>query len=315
MLEGKILITGGSGFIGRGIMRQAIREKWPCEFTIYNRDELKQDLCRSRFPNAEYVLGDVRDGEKLSLLLRFHDICIHAAAAKYVPQSAYNVNEFVNCNIDGTRSLIMAAFNSKQLKCVVNLSTDKAVQPANLYGLTKATVENLFLEASRYPIGPRFVQSRYGNVLGSTGSVIPVLKRQYTETGKVSLTDPTSTRFWQSVEEAVELIHYAVNVLNTGQLIIPSARSLSLSDLACAVVPKAEQNIIGLRPGEKPHETLLQESESVRSRSVETLDQEAYVYDPDDIAPHDSSFRVTSDVANSISIEEFAKLAEESERV
>lgn len=262
-LQGNVLITGGAGFLGRAIMAQAKRENWDAHFTIFSRDEQKQDLCHRKFPAARYVLGDVRDFEKLHLLCKFQDTVIHAAALKYIPESEFNVNEAIGINVVGTQCVI-AAVRDTRVDRVVFISTDKAVEPLNTYGFTKALGERIFFEASQYSPEMKFVSVRYGNVIGSTGSVVPVLKAKALADGIVPITDPKMTRFWISADEAIALILWAHSGATTGSVTIPRPRAMRISDVATAVAPGVHQKVVGMRPGEKMHEKLLSLSESVR---------------------------------------------------
>lgn len=284
MPTGRILITGGTGFLGRGILRQASREGWDAEFTVLSRDELKQAQCRARYPGVRYVLGDVTDTQQLANLMIGHDIVIHAAALKYIPEGEFNAYECVRINVDGARSVISAA-RAANVRRVVGISTDKAAQPVNTYGMTKAIMERLFAEATNpevpYPI---FTTCRYGNVIGSTGSVVPVMMDQYLRTRKVRITDPNMTRFWMSVDDAVDTIEEAISAsAQAGTVTVPKPRAASMVDIAYAVlavcgekvfpeVPASESvshvEIIGKRPGEKMHEDLVSHYELFRT--VET---------------------------------------------
>lgn len=268
MLTGKVFITGGSGFLGRGIMRRALSENWPCDFTVYSRDEYKQDLCRRKFPRARYVLGDTRDRENLSSALVGHDIVIHAAALKYIPEAEMNVGECIGTNILGTMSLISACRDSGVSK-VVGISTDKAVSPVNVYGMTKALQERLFMEiASRSDI--RFTSCRYGNVVGSTGSVIPIFMYQKAKFNRLQVTDPDMTRFWISVDDAINLILLALSDDRmNGSIVIPKPKAMTLMGVATAVAGLTTIDVIGPRPGEKTHESLLSLHESIRTISYE----------------------------------------------
>jgi len=269
----RILITGGAGFLGRGILLYLQRYlDEDLEFTIYSRDELKQDICKRKFPKARYVLGDIQDTDRLSLAMIGHDTVIHAAALKYVPDAERNVNECVSVNIDGTRSVIKAAFTARVHR-VIGISTDKAVMPVNVYGMTKAVCERLYAEYAKYG-GPYFSVVRYGNVVGSTGSVIPVFQRQLAERGSIQVTDPKMTRFWLSVTDAIDLIRIGMqaknNHLPSGSVIIPKSRSMTMRALAESMTTPNNITIIGPRPGEKRHELLLSEYESMWSLGMDT---------------------------------------------
>lgn len=269
MLTGKVFITGGSGFLGRGIMRRALSENWPCDFTVYSRDEYKQDLCRRKFPNAHYILGDTRDRDNLGSALVGHDIVIHAAALKYIPEAEINVGECIGTNVLGTMSLISACKEAGVNK-VVGISTDKAVQPVNVYGMTKALQERLFAEAADRSNHIKFTSCRYGNVVGSTGSVIPMFMYQKEKFGRLQVTDPDMTRFWISVDEAIDLIVFALGDDRfNGSISIPKPKAMTLMGVATAVAGLTTIDVVGPRPGEKTHESLLAPHESLRVISYE----------------------------------------------
>lgn len=246
----RILITGGSGYLGRGIMKF-----WPGNsYVVYSRDETKQDVAKQKYSGVKWVLGDVRDLDRLQYAMRDVELVIHAAAIKYIPEAEANVDECVKVNIDGSRNVITAAIRSG-VDRVVGISTDKAVQPVNTYGFTKALMERMFVEANGYS-KTEFALTRYGNVVGSTGSVVTVFERQLRLDGKVKVTDPDMTRFWQSVEFSVQLIREAVSAPK-GCIVIPKAQAMRIGDLAELVARGHPVEIVGPRPGEKQHETLL----------------------------------------------------------
>lgn len=304
MLTGNILITGGAGYLGRAIMARAKKDAWPCEFTVYSRDELKQHECRLRYPHAQYVLGDIRDTDRLELAMLHQDIVIHAAALKYVPESEFNVAECISINVGGTKAVALAAGHSKSVKTVVLISTDKAVEPINTYGLTKALAERVFREYSRLVYDTKYACVRYGNVVGSTGSVVPVFQRMATDKGRVSVTDPAMTRFWISADDAIDLILVAVNNAGSGCITIPTPKAMSLGELVTAVVPNTPVDIIGPRPGEKHHEKLLSAGES--AKTLRMIDM--HVYSPDSVATRRDLYELTSDHAERLSVAEFQQL-------
>lgn len=271
MLSGNVLITGGSGFLGRAILRRAQRENWPAKFTVYSRDETKQWELKHRYPETRCVLGDVaRDLDRLISVMQGHDIVIHAAAVKYIPEAEWNVFETINVNIDGSRNVALAA-RAAGVKTVVGISTDKACGPLNVYGMTKAVMERMFSEANRMG-ATRFVTVRYGNVVGSTGSVIPVFRRQIEENKQIQVTDSRMTRFWLGVDQAIDLIDWASKESETipGYTFISACPAMKIVDLAAAVWEdsgcKNEPDIkyTGIRPGEKLHEFLFNEQEAPR---------------------------------------------------
>lgn len=311
--KGQVLLTGGAGFLGRGIMRQADRESWPCEFTVYSRSEQQQFQCRSRFPSARYVLGDVRDTERLSLIMTGHDIVVHAGALKFVAESESNVSECIDINIGGTSSVIRAC-RASGVPQVVLISTDKAVEPANVYGMTKALAERMFAEASRVPGDTKFVTVRYGNVIGSTGSLIPAFMQQLAQLGHVNVTSLEATRYWLTVDQAVDLIELALTQVS-GSMVIPHARAMALREIVQYVAEEKFQ-VHGLRPGEKLHEKLLTTAESLRALG-DTLcyDDEYVVYHPDRKIAQGPGYELTSDLAETLAISEFIEAANDSLRL
>lgn len=262
MLTGNILMTGGAGYLGRGVLRAAQRSSWPCRFTVVSRDEQKQHQCSRQFPDlpVRYVLADIADTERLTALCYGHDAVIHMAAVKFIPEAEHNVEEAVRVNVGGTLSVLQAAVRAGVPR-VVCVSTDKAVHPINTYGFTKAVVERLVGEYGQRR-GTRVTGVRYGNVIGSTGSVIPLFKHQLQTQGHVSVTDPAMTRFWMPVDDAVALLLYALSDEATpGGIAIPLMRALSMGDLA-TLVARDRVCVVGPRPGEKQHEELIHEQES-----------------------------------------------------
>lgn len=269
-----ILITGGTGFLGRGILRRIEQEGWYSNVTVFSRDEYKQDLCRQRFPRAKYVLGDVRNSDLLFKIMQDVDTVIHTAAIKYVPESEVNVTECIDVNVEGTRNVIECAARSV-VNRMVFISTDKAVEPVNVYGATKMLCERLVTEAAQWYPNTAFTLTRYGNVIGSTGSVMPLFKRQFEQNGRVQITDPEMTRFWISIDEAVNLVEHALD-LESGMMVIPKARACSIGEVASAITcDSSKHDYIGIRPGEKRYESLVHYQESVR---VETSGNYFYLH-------------------------------------
>lgn len=270
MLDGNVLLTGGSGFLGRAILRRAEQENWPARFTVYSRDETKQWELNRRYPNVRCVLGDVaRDLDRLISVCNGHDTVIHMGAVKYIPEAEHNVLETIDVNINGSRNVGIASI-AAQVKTVIGISTDKACSPANVYGMTKAIMERMFSEFSLMS-KTRFVTVRYGNVVGSTGSVIPVFQRHIKDWDQIRVTDSRMSRFWLSVNEAINLILTAYNRAETdsGRIFISNCPSMKIKDLAETVWSmerKDEPNIMytGIRPGEKLHEALFNEQEAPR---------------------------------------------------
>jgi UDP-N-acetylglucosamine 4,6-dehydratase len=254
-----IFVTGGAGFLGRAILRDARTRHPDWRFTIYSRDEGKQAPVRAEFPEHNFILGDVRDLDHLTTAIMGHDMVIHAAAFKYVPQAETQVGQAVLVNVTGSQNVATAAMRAR-VERVVGISTDKACRAINVYGLTKRVMERLFQEADGIT-DTRFTSVRYGNVIGSTGSVIPFFLRQAKE-GRITLTNPDMTRFWLSVEEAVDLVFRALDQTHGGTILVPRIAATDMETVAkaCARVagnPKVKYDTIGHRHGEKVHEDLL----------------------------------------------------------
>ncbi len=261
--EQTILLTGGTGSFGKHFCK-VMREKYgPRVIRIYSRDELKQFEMRQKFgeKGLRYFIGDVRDRDRLRRAMEGASIVIHAAALKQVPACEYNPIEAVKTNIYGAQNVIDAAIDAGVRK-VVALSTDKAVNPVNLYGATKLCAEKLFVQGNAYSGGrePRFACVRYGNVIGSRGSVIPLFNEQKKD-GKITITDERMTRFWITLDQAVELVVSALVHMQGGEIFVPRIPSMKIVDLAKAVAPGCEIQEIGIRPGEKLHEILVTEEE------------------------------------------------------
>ncbi|MFB3813282.1 MAG: UDP-N-acetylglucosamine 4,6-dehydratase (inverting) [Terriglobales bacterium] len=261
-----VLITGGTGSFGREFVARALAEK-PRKLIILSRDELKQHEMRRMFDEAgsspiRYFLGDVRDRDRLMRAFAGVDIVIHAAALKQVPACEYNPFEAVQTNILGAKNVIDAAID-RGVKKVLAISTDKAVNPVNLYGATKLCAEKVFVQANSYSgeHGCRFSCARYGNVLGSRGSVVPVFLKQRA-TGEVTITDARMTRFWITLGQGVDFVRRCVELMHGGEVFVPKIPSMKLTDLARAVAPGCRVRYIGIRPGEKLHEVLVSEDEA-----------------------------------------------------
>jgi len=263
-----ILITGGTGSFGKKFTEVALKEYNPMAIRIFSRGELKQFKMRQLFnnnPKLRFFIGDVRDKERLWRAMKGVDIVVHAAALKQVPACEYNPIEAVKTNIDGAVNVIDTAID-RGVKKVMALSTDKAVHPVNLYGATKLVAEKLFIQANVYSggKGTRFSVVRYGNVVGSRGSIVPVIKRQREE-GIITLTDERMTRYWITQSQAVHFILNRLQEMKGGEIFIPKLPSMRVVDLIDALAPDCEKKIIGIRPGEKIHETLLSLEEARHS--------------------------------------------------
>lgn len=264
-LIGKVFISGGTGFLGRAILRRAEKEHWDCQITAMSRDEEKLWKAKDRFGKlVNCVLGDVRDQHNLNIAMRGHETVIHAAAIKFIPEAEANVFETVKTNVDGSRNVMRAAVRAG-VERVVAISTDKAALPANTYGMTKALMERMFAEANAWG-NTRFVAVRYGNVVGSTGSIIPIFKHQKEKYGRVKITDENMTRFWLSADEAIDLILLALAKAEElpGRIFVPRCGAMYIKDLAQLLADGVPIDVIGIRPGEKLHEDLVNYQESPR---------------------------------------------------
>ena len=268
MLNNKtILITGGTGSFGKKCTQIILDNYKPKKLIIFSRDELKQFEMSQRwsmknYPCIRYFIGDVRDRARLTRAFHGVDYVIHAAALKQVPAAEYNPAEAIKTNINGAMNVIDAALQNN-VKRVVALSTDKACNPINLYGATKLCADKLFLAANVYRGDERettFNIVRYGNVLGSRGSVVPFFKER-ANTGVLPITDPRMTRYWITLDQAVYFVLHVMELNARGALFVPKIPSMSITDLATAIAPECKQEVVGIRPGEKIHETLVGEDE------------------------------------------------------
>lgn len=264
-LDGQVVfVTGGTGSFGRAFTRRILDTTDVRKVIVFSRDEQKHYQLQQQLddPRVRFFVGDVRDRQRLLVALRGVDIIIHAAAMKHVHIAEYNPSEAVATNITGAMNLIEAALE-RGVKRLVALSTDKAVSPVNLYGATKLCMEKLFVAGNSYSGGggTRFDMVRYGNVIGSAGSVVPLFQRQR-ETGSLTLTEPQMTRFWITMDQAVDLVLLAIRTAIGGEVLIPKLPACTVATLAKAIAPDCEHKVIGIRPGEKFHETLITEDEA-----------------------------------------------------
>jgi len=265
----EILITGGTGSLGRTLTNTflAASHNWvPKGIRIFSRDELKQWEMKKEIDDrapVSFLVGDIRDRKRVELATKGVDIIIHAAALKQVPACEDNPLEAIQTNVIGAQNVLYAALEN-DIKKVMAISTDKAVYPINLYGATKLCAEKLFIQGNVYSGGrsPLFSCCRYGNVLGSRGSVVPLFKEQYQKTGKVTVTDKRMTRFWITLPTVANFIIGAIDRMIGGELFIPKMPSAGIIDIINAVTPDAEVVDIGIRPGEKIHEILITKEEA-----------------------------------------------------
>lgn len=275
-----ILITGGTGSFGKKFAKTMIEKYHPKKMIIFSRDELKQQEMRAGGYDHEslrYFIGDVRDEARLERSMSGVDFVVHAAALKQVPACEYNPIEAVMTNVNGAKNVIDAAINCG-VERVIALSTDKAVNPINLYGATKLVAEKLFVQANAYSGsgGTKFSCVRYGNVVGSRGSVVPLFQKQK-ESGKITITDEKMTRFWITLSQGVDFVVGNLERMHGGEIFIPKIPSMNIMDLAKAVAPGCKVEIIGIRPGEKLHEVLISEDEVRNTIELENR----YIIEPD----------------------------------
>lgn len=262
-LEGKILITGGSGSLGTAIIKRAVAESWDAEITVVARNETKMQALRQMFSQVKCEIGDVRDEERLTHLFRGQDVVIHAAAIKIVPVAEANPREAVLTNVMGSVNVCKAAIEANVPK-VIGISSDKACGPT-YYGLTKRLMEGLFREASEWTTKTKFVVCRYGNVLRSSNSIVPLFEKQVAAGNPLTLTHGGMTRFWLSMRQAIDLILNTLTFAESGEIFVPQAPAMSLLDLATALYPEHPLQTIGIRPGERLHETLIVQEEALHT--------------------------------------------------
>lgn len=270
MLNGKtILITGGTGSFGKKFIKTVLQNYSPKKLIVYSRDELKQFEMASEYnaPCMRYFIGDVRDGDRLLKAMDGVDFVVHAAALKHVPIAEYNPMECIKTNINGAQNVIDAAL-ANGVEKVVALSTDKAANPINLYGATKLASDKLFVAANNIKGSKKttFSVVRYGNVVGSRGSVVPFFKKLVEGGAKeIPITDARMTRFWITLEEGVEFVLKSFERMQGGEIFVPKIPSMRVVDLALAVAPNLPMKIVGIRPGEKLHEVMCPADDSHRT--------------------------------------------------
>jgi len=278
-----ILVTGGTGSFGRRFIRTVLERFGPRRIVVFSRDELKQwemanELPQSRYPAVRYFIGDVRDAGRLEMAMRGVDLVVHAAALKHVPAAEYNPFECIRTNVIGAENVVTAAIRAGVGK-VVALSTDKAANPVNLYGASKLASDKIFVAANNLSGrgGTRFSVVRYGNVVGSRGSVVPLFRRLIAEgAASLPITDPRMTRFWITLDQGVRFVLSTFAVMNGGEIFVPKIPSMRVTDLAAAMAPGLPQEVVGIRPGEKLHEVMITEDDS--RATVELSDR--YVIEP-----------------------------------
>jgi UDP-N-acetylglucosamine 4,6-dehydratase len=271
--DASILVTGGTGSLGKSLVEYLLKETKVRRIAILSRDELKQHHLRIQFKDdarLRWFLGDIRDLDRLKRAFHGVDYVIHAAALKQVDTGEYNPMEFIKTNVLGSQNVIDAAIDAG-VKRVVALSTDKASSPINLYGATKLTADKLFVAANNYSFsyGTTFSVVRYGNVMGSRGSVIPFFQEIAAQGKSLPITDLRMTRFWISIESAVKFVIDSLEMMTGGELYVPRIPSMKIVDLATAIAPEAKLHEIGMRPGEKLHEEMISADDSRRTIVLE----------------------------------------------
>jgi len=266
IIEGKtILITGGTGSFGKKFVEIVLRDHHPQKVIVFSRDELKQFEMAHQFsnhPNLRFFIGDVRDKNRLYRAFDGVDIVVHAAALKQIPVAEYNPFEAIKTNVLGAQNIIDAAIDCGVWR-VIALSTDKAANPVNLYGATKLCSDKLFVSGNSYAAGKntKFAVVRYGNVVGSRGSVIPFFK-SIRHTGRLPITDPRMTRFWITLEQGVNFVIASLGRMHGGEIFVPKLPSMRITDLAEAIAHDCQLEFTGIRPGEKIHEVMITEDDA-----------------------------------------------------
>ncbi|MFV3076204.1 UDP-N-acetylglucosamine 4,6-dehydratase (inverting) [Niveispirillum fermenti] len=265
-----ILITGGTGSFGRQFTRFLLKHAKPRRLVIFSRDEFKQYEMQQQFADMDnrdvlrFFIGDVRDQQRLSMAMREVDYCIHAAALKHVPTAEYNPIECIRTNVNGAENVVQAALANK-VKKVVALSTDKAASPVNLYGASKLASDKIFVAANNLSgsVGTRFAAVRYGNVVGSRGSVVPFFRGLIAQGAKeLPITDTRMTRFWITLDKGVDFVASCFAMMQGGEIFVPKIPSMRIVDLARTMAPDLPHRIVGIRPGEKLHEIMITEDDA-----------------------------------------------------
>lgn len=280
-LRGKsILITGGTGTFGRAIVHRLLAVPGVSKVVVFSRDEYKQASMQRDHDDERlrFLIGDIRDTNRLLRAFNGIDIVIHAAALKQVPALEYNPLEAIETNITGTRNVIDAALD-RNVSQVLVISSDKAVQPINLYGATKMCAERLAIAANVYRGNrgkTRISVMRYGNVLGSRGSLLELIEKQR-PSGTITLTDKQMTRFWIHIDAVIDAVFKALRLMDSGEIFVPKMKAARVADLIAAIAPECKLRLIGMRPGEKLHESLITEYEAKRTRDLGDL----YVVEPE----------------------------------
>ncbi len=288
----EIFLSGGSGSLGQALTKLLLKKYKPKGIRIFSRGELLQWEMKNKFnqkyPNApiSYLIGDVRDRKRVELATKGVNLIIHCAALKQVPVGENNPLETINTNIIGAQNILYASLENK-IEKVMAISSDKSCYPINLYGATKLVAERLFIQGNVYAGGksPKFSCVRYGNVLGSRGSVIPLFQKQYKETGTVTITDPQMTRFWISLNQVAGFVLKSIEEMAGGEIFIPKMPSAHITEILTAVIPGQHKiKYTGIKPGEKLHETLITKEESLKVKENDNR----YIIDPEEVLSSES---------------------------
>lgn len=284
-LDGQsVFVTGGTGSFGKQFVKTILDQYNPKKVVVFSRDELKQYemaqmFADEKYPNIRFLIGDVRDRDRLTMAMREMDIVIHAAAMKHVPIAEYNPMECLNTNIFGAQNVVQAAFDNG-VKKVVALSTDKAANPINLYGASKLASDKIFVAANNLSgsIGTRFSVVRYGNVIGSRGSVVPFFEKLRDQGAKtIPITDPRMTRFWITLQQGVNFVLSSLEMMRGGEIFVPRIPSMKITDIAEMMAPGVPHEVVGIRPGEKLHEVMVPFDDARRTLKL----NDRYVIEPD----------------------------------
>ena len=259
-----ILVTGGTGSFGNSFIKAVLERYKPRKTIIFSRDEFKQSNMAAQYPTTEYpsirfFIGDVRDSDRLEMALREVDYVVHAAALKQIPVAEYNPMECIKTNVMGAENVVQAAITAGVEK-VIALSTDKAANPINLYGASKLASDKIFIAANNLSgdLGTKFSVVRYGNVIGSRGSVMPLFKKLISENAKtLPITDPRMTRFWITLEQGVNFVFSSLAMMEGGEIFVPKIPTMNIADMAKAMAPDIPHRTVGIRPGEKLHEVMI----------------------------------------------------------
>ena len=284
-----ILITGGAGSFGQKFSEIILKEYNPKSLRIYDNRELAEVEMERKFNDSRlrFFIGDVRDKSRLYRAMRDVDIVVHAAALKHVPICEYNPIEAIRTNIDGAINVIEAAIDNL-VERIITISTDKAVYPVNLYGATKKVAEKLFIQGNSYTGEKKTIFSctRYGNVLASSGSIVPLFEEQK-KRGEITITNEKMTRFWITLEQGVRFVIKCLDLMKGGEIFVPKISSMKIVDLAEVIAPDAKKRIIGIRPGEKLHETLLTKEEAKHTKEFDNY----FVIEPEHLFWNKDNFR------------------------